>query len=694
MKDELETKKVLSSIALLPQTMSAILTHLKGKGNNTQEVTNPVEGTSRFVKAEDTTKIYQKKSITKLSELINVSKDILKKKTGDWTTGLGKLLMAGGLLGFLLTGKTEFLTSMVKGFEKLFVLPVARIIDKFVMKLSSSFLKYGTSAAAKLGAIFSKMIPKVPKVPRVIRQASKILEKGGELSAKIITKLGGSVDAKGKLRGRFGWIKPENLVKEAEEIALKEAEQLAVKSTAKVSTKFGIKGLLKGGSKLGLKALAKIPFLGMILGPVLGIMFAVERYKKGDYIGALGEIASGMAMLLPPGVGTFISLGIDALLLLRDFKSPEAIKEDNKKFTKKFTKKNIEAFFPQFNILRHMKKMNELWKTDKKGSIKEAALAFGQFFPFFSFVEGAINFFGDDSELNVDKSGGGRAGSSGANVGGVAPSAAGGTVNAPVNRLLKQGSNKFVQTTQQLNIPTGKMQNKYKFNAPWDKVIDKETKGTPISSDVIRSMIMQESGGDPNKVNAYSGATGLGQFMPGTAKDWLEGGFASATNPEKSIHGMVRYMKHLYKQAGGDKNPNAIFKAIYDYHGHGQSSEGDISSGSYVHEIASRMGISAPIGMMSSGKTYRTADKKEDNPYNFGVGFSGGAGTVAINSPAMAPEKLKQNLKTINTLPTQYVDPYMTELIKATKDNSITFKSALEGLSIKSNQNFKNDSAG
>ena len=79
----LENKKILSQLALIPQTMNAMLAFLKGKGNTTQEASNPVEGTSRFVKAEDTTKVYQRKSITKLSELINVSKDILKKKAVD-----------------------------------------------------------------------------------------------------------------------------------------------------------------------------------------------------------------------------------------------------------------------------------------------------------------------------------------------------------------------------------------------------------------------------------------------------------------------------------------------------------------------------------------------------------------------------------------------------------------------------------
>ena len=691
MKDELENKKILSQLALIPQTMNAMLAFLKGKGNTTQEASNPVEGTSRFVKAEDTTKVYQRKSITKLSELINVSKDILKKKAVDWTAGLGKLLMVGGLLGFLFTGKTQFLTSMVKGFEKIFIFPIVRIIDKFVMKLSATFLKYGASAAAKIGAIFSKMIP---KAPNVIKKATKIVESGGKLSTKLIKALGGSIDKKGKLHGRKGFQSSKGLIKEAEEIALKETENLAVKGAAKVGTKFGIKGLLKGGSKLGLKALAKIPILGMLFGPVLGIYFAVERYKKGDYIGALGEIASGMAMLLPPGVGTFLSLSIDAMLILRDFKSPDAIKKQNRGTLGHWSKKLVESI-PIVSTVIHFQKM--LKCKNKADALKEGFLAFGGIFGLGA-IESVFNWLGGNKNMVTGEAYGQENNSENKQIGGVGSAlqslinngksnSSGSAAGSPINRLMSTGTNGYAQTSQQLNAPTGKMQNKYKFNAPWDELIDKETKNSLISGDVIRAMIMQESGGNPNADNGI--ARGIAQFTDPTAKDWIKSwsGPEDSKNPYKAIPAMVRFMEHLYKKAGGSSDPNAIYKAMYDYHGHSTYVRaGDTSSGNYVHEIASRMGESAPTGMLSSNqKAHRGA------AYQFGTGFN--AGAVAINSPAMAPSKLNRDLTAINSPKTQYVDPYMTELIKATKDNSITFKSALEGLSIKNTQTVKNGSA-
>ena len=80
----------------------------------------------------------------------------------------------------------------------------------------------------------------------------------------------------------------------------------------------GIKGLLKIGSttfgKAGLKSfLKKIPILGLAVGTYLGI----KRWQSGDYLGALGEMGSGIASLFP-GIGTAISAGIDATLLAGD----------------------------------------------------------------------------------------------------------------------------------------------------------------------------------------------------------------------------------------------------------------------------------------------------------------------------------------------------------------------------------------
>lgn len=85
-----------------------------------------------------------------------------------------------------------------------------------------------------------------------------------------------------------------------------------------VATKGIQKGLMKGAAKLGAKALGKIPGVGLLT----GTGFAIGRLLKGDILGAAGEFASGVASTVP-GIGTGISLGLDAGLAARDMMQPE-----------------------------------------------------------------------------------------------------------------------------------------------------------------------------------------------------------------------------------------------------------------------------------------------------------------------------------------------------------------------------------
>jgi hypothetical protein len=88
------------------------------------------------------------------------------------------------------------------------------------------------------------------------------------------------------------------------------------KSVSKVGSGIG-KGIgkigTKIGSKLGGSLLKKIPGVGLVLGGLASI----DRFKSGDVIGGLGEIGSGVASIFP-GIGTAISLGIDAALIGKD----------------------------------------------------------------------------------------------------------------------------------------------------------------------------------------------------------------------------------------------------------------------------------------------------------------------------------------------------------------------------------------
>ena len=67
--------------------------------------------------------------------------------------------------------------------------------------------------------------------------------------------------------------------------------------------------------KLGLAVLKKIPGFGLLI----SIPLAINRFRKGDWIGGLLELASGGASVIP-GIGTALSIAIDAFSLFRDVK--------------------------------------------------------------------------------------------------------------------------------------------------------------------------------------------------------------------------------------------------------------------------------------------------------------------------------------------------------------------------------------
>jgi len=87
-------------------------------------------------------------------------------------------------------------------------------------------------------------------------------------------------------------------------------------TAGKVVSKLPLVGKLIGktsGKLLGKTLAKKIPGVGLVIGAGL----AASRAISGDYIGAVGELASGVASLVP-GIGTAVSFGIDGLLALKD----------------------------------------------------------------------------------------------------------------------------------------------------------------------------------------------------------------------------------------------------------------------------------------------------------------------------------------------------------------------------------------
>lgn len=87
----------------------------------------------------------------------------------------------------------------------------------------------------------------------------------------------------------------------------------------KIAAKIGGKTIAKAvGKGVGKSVIKKVP----LLGAVAGVAFGIERAMRGDWLGAIGEVASGVASTVP-GVGTAVSTGIDAALIAKDIAGAE-----------------------------------------------------------------------------------------------------------------------------------------------------------------------------------------------------------------------------------------------------------------------------------------------------------------------------------------------------------------------------------
>jgi soluble lytic murein transglycosylase-like protein len=74
---------------------------------------------------------------------------------------------------------------------------------------------------------------------------------------------------------------------------------------------------------------------------------------------------------------------------------------------------------------------------------------------------------------------------------------------------------------------------------------------TGVPALLLAALIRQESAFKPGARNSSSGAMGLGQFMPETAKEWFGADWTSTVyNPERAIHTTARYLAWLYRQHG------------------------------------------------------------------------------------------------------------------------------------------------
>ncbi len=78
-------------------------------------------------------------------------------------------------------------------------------------------------------------------------------------------------------------------------------------------------------------------------------------------------------------------------------------------------------------------------------------------------------------------------------------------------------------------------------------------------ADWFEAQILHESGGDPRAVS-LSGAQGLSQFMPATAR---EVGITDPFNPEQSVRGQITYMRSRYLRL--DDVPQDLDRLLWSF---------------------------------------------------------------------------------------------------------------------------------
>lgn len=312
--------KVLNSLSkslnLLNVTLSTFTKHTQ------------VQQKKDFIRKEDPTK----KSNKLLSDMNALMKESIKlqkeeqKKKGAGLLGLiglfGKTLAIGGILGFLFTGKKEFLLDAVKGVTK-YMLGLPIMIAEFFGK--KVFLALG---GGKFIGLFNGLFEKIGKNLLKLPGISKIVSFSKTLMKPIQSIMTGLGHAFAPIMKMFGG------------------------TAAKTAGKAAGKGLAKS-------VFMKIP----VVGSLLGIFFAISRFKGGDVVGGLLEIASGMSSLLNlivPGAGIVVGIAIDALLAFRDVKralKPQTTKESTPKKTNKTDWRKIPVIGSFLDIFEGFKMM-------------------------------------------------------------------------------------------------------------------------------------------------------------------------------------------------------------------------------------------------------------------------------------------------------------------------------------------------
>ena len=253
----------------------------------------------------------------------------LKVAVGILTVAIGLNTLSQGGLG-----------KMFKGF--------GGKMGKMFSGLGGKMATLGTTMTGAISGLGSKMSGLFSKTKglgtTVATKAGGMATKVGSKAAQMAGKAKGSVlKGASKVTGAAG-----KVVSKGAAVA-KAAKGSVAKTAAKVASKGAGKALLR-----------KIPGIGL----VAGLGFAASRLMKGDALGALGEVASGAASIIP-GVGTAVSAAIDVGMIARDASKAAKDTAETAKDATKVQVKEREA------IIQKEKSMSNLSK--KQVEAKKAA---------------------------------------------------------------------------------------------------------------------------------------------------------------------------------------------------------------------------------------------------------------------------------------------------------------------------------
>lgn len=248
----------------------------------------------------------KKENVKKIQDFVNLFANIFKFLDAIVGFGIDKLFSGLSKLvgGEGVTRVFGFLEAAVGFFTLKWLLNPTKIISDIKM-IGNLFTKVIPNAINGVINFFTNLIPKAAgeAADEAISQSGKQISEGATSVAKGAA-TGAEAISTGVEAAKTGE-KVDSTAGKAAGTAAKGAGAAAAKGGAKVTGKSLLKAL-------------------PVIGAVSSTFFAADRASKGDWLGAGGEILSGVAGLLP-GWGTAASLGIDAALIGRDIAKEQGV---------------------------------------------------------------------------------------------------------------------------------------------------------------------------------------------------------------------------------------------------------------------------------------------------------------------------------------------------------------------------------